>query len=66
VNLTSQDIKNITVGWHRCGYTIGAVPNPNPECGCMCGTIYDHDDQPVVSMYGRDSPACKCFPREQP
>lgn len=57
--LTAQDIMALTAGNHRCGWTAGPVKNPNPECGCFCGTVYAPDGHPIISHYGRGGPKCR-------
>lgn len=57
--LTAQDIMALTAGNHRCGWTAGPVKNPDPECGCFCGTVYAPDGHPIISHYGRGGPKCR-------
>ena len=61
--LTVADIRKLNEGNHRCGWTFGAVKNPNPECGCMCGTVYNKDGEPILRYGGcHTGVQCKCFP----
>jgi len=53
--LTRADIAKMTEGFHRCGWDVGPVKNPNPECGCMCGTVYNAEGEPIIGHYGRHS-----------
>lgn len=65
--MTYADIKALTSGFHRCGWNIGPVKNPNPECGCMCGTVYNEKGEAIISYLPRHSGVqCKCFPARQP
>ena len=63
--LTAADIAKINEGFHRCGWTTGAVKNPNPACGCMCGTVYNEKGEPILCHGPRHSGyVCKCFPKQ--
>jgi hypothetical protein len=57
--LTAADIAKIAEGFHWCGEASGPLKRLNPECGCMCGSVYSREGKPIIS-HGRNGMRCKC------